>query len=67
MYEKLLASDEKCTFYTNIAKVELFNVLQTKIAPLIKRRFDYAKDQKTRRFKTTPKKFGPDTKLESKD
>ena len=67
MYEKLLASDEKCTIYTNIDKVELFNVLHSKIAPLIRRRFDYVKDQETRRFKTTPKKFGPDTKLESKD
>ena len=38
-----------------------------KIAQLIRRRFDYAKDQETRRFKTTPKKFGPDSKLESKD
>ena len=45
MYEKLLASDEKCTFYTNIDKVELFNVLHAKIAPLVRRRFDYAKDQ----------------------
>ena len=45
MYEKLLASEEKCTFYTNIDKVELFNVLHAKIAPLVRRRFDYAKDQ----------------------
>ena len=67
MYEKLLASDAKCTFYTNTDKVELFNVLHTKIAPLIRRRFDYAKHQETRQFKSTPKKFGPDTKLESKD
>ena len=67
MYEKLLASDEKCSFYTNIDKVELLNVLHSKIAPLIRRRFDYVQDQETRRFKTTPKKFGPDTKLESKD
>ena len=67
MYEKLLASEEKCTFYTNIDKVELFNVLHAKIAALIRRLFDYAKDQETRRFKTTPKKFGPDSKLESKD
>ena len=67
MYEKLLASDEKCRFYTNIDKVELFNVLHTKFAPLIRRCFDYAKDQETRQFKSTPKKFGPDTKLESKD
>ena len=36
------------------------------IAPLIRRRF-YAKDQDTRRFKTTPKMFGPDTRLEAKD
>ena len=28
MYEKLLASDEKCAFHTNTDKVELFNVLQ---------------------------------------
>ena len=67
MYEKLLTSDEKCTFYTNIDKVELFSVPHAKIARLIRRRFDYATDQETRRFKTTPKKFGPDTKLESKD
>ena len=67
MHEKLLASDEKCTFYTNIDKVELFDVLHTKIAPLIRRRSDYAKDQENRRFKTTPKKFGAHTKLESKD
>ena len=67
MYDKLLVSDEKCTFYTNIDKVQLFNVLHIKIAPLIRIRFDYAKDQETRQFKITPKKFGPDTKLESKD
>ena len=67
MYEKLRASDEKCAFHTNTDKVELFNVLHAKIAPLIKRRFDYAKDQDTRRFKTTPKRFGPDSKLESND
>ena len=42
-------------------------MLHVKTAPLIRRRFDYAKDQETRRFKTTPTKFGPDTKLESKD
>ena len=45
MYEKLLASDEKCRFYTNIDKVELFNVLHTEIAQFIRRRFDYAKDR----------------------
>ena len=67
MYEELLASDEKKTFYTNIDKVELSNVLYVKITPLIRRRFDYYKDQETRRFKITPTKFGPDTKLESKD
>ena len=67
MYEKLLASDEKCTFYTNIDKVELFSVPHTKIAQLIRRRFDYAKDQETRQFKSTPKKFGSDIKLELKD
>ena len=48
MYEKLLASDEKCAFYTNINKFELFIVLHAKTAPLIRRRFDYAKDQETR-------------------
>ena len=48
MYEKLLASDKKCAFYTNINKVELFIVLHAKTAPLIRRRFDYAKDQETR-------------------
>ena len=42
-------------------------MLHAKTAPLIRRRFDYAKDQETRRFKTTPTKFGADTKLESKD
>ena len=67
IYEKLLASDKKCTFYTNIDKVELFNALHTKIAPFIRRRFDYAKDQETRQFKSTPKKFGSDIKLELKD
>ena len=67
MYEKLLTSDEKCTFYANIDKVELFSVPHAKIAPLIRRHLDYAKDQETRRFKTKPKKIGPDTKLESKD
>ena len=40
-----------------IDKVELFNVLNAKIAPLIRRRFDYTKDQETRRFKTTLKKW----------
>ena len=48
MYEKLLASDKKCAFYTNINKVELFIVLHAKTAPLIRRRFDYVKDQETR-------------------
>ena len=67
MYEKLLVSDEKCTFYTNIDKVELFNVLHAKIAPLIRRSSNYAKDQEFRQFKSTSKKFGPDTKLKSKD
>ena len=66
VYVKLLASDEKCACYTNIDKVELFTVLHAKPAPLIRRRFDYAKDQETRRFKATSKEFGPDTKLESK-
>ena len=63
MYEKLLASDEKCAFYRNINKVELFIVLHAKTAPLIRRCFDYAKDQETRLFNTTPKKIGPDAKL----
>ena len=48
MYEKLLASDKKCAFYTNINKVELFIVLHAKTAPLFRRRFDYVKDQETR-------------------
>ena len=67
MYEKLLVSDEKCTFYTNIDKVELFNVLHAKIAPLIRRSSNYAKDQEFRQVKSTSKKFGPDTKLKAKD
>ena len=67
MYEKVLASDEKCAFYANIDKAELFNVLYAKIAPLVRRRFDYAKDQETRRFKNTRKKYWSDTKLVSKD
>ena len=29
-----------CTFYTNIDKVELLNMLHPKIVPLIRRRFD---------------------------
>ena len=62
IYEKLLASDEKCAFYTNIDKVELFSALHAKTAPLIRTRFDYTKDQEARRFKTAPKKVGPDTK-----
>ena len=57
MYEKLLKTDEKCILYTNIDKVELFNVLNAKIAPLIRRRFDNTKDKETRRFKTTLKKW----------
>ena len=57
LYEKLLTTDEKCILYTNIDKVELFNVLKAKIAPLIRRRFDNTKDQETRRFKTTLKKW----------
>ena len=57
MYEKLLTTDEKCILYTNIDKVELFNVLNAKSAPLIRRRFDKTKDQETRRFKTTLKKW----------
>ena len=48
MYEKLLASNKKCAFYTNINKVELFIVLHAKTAPLFRRRFDYVKDQETR-------------------
>ena len=44
MYEKILGSDEKCIFYTNIDERELFNVLHIKIALLIRRRFDYTKD-----------------------
>ena len=66
IYEKLLVSDEKCKFYTNIDQVDSFNVLHNMIAPLIRWRF-YAKDQDTRRFKTTPKMFGHDTRLEAKD
>ena len=42
-------------------------MLHIKITPLIRMRFDHAKDQETRQFKITPKKFGLDTKLESKD
>ena len=57
MYEKLLTTDEKCILYTNIDKVELFNVLNAKIAPLIRRRFYNTKDKETRRFKTTLKKW----------
>ena len=45
MYENFLASDEKRTFYTNIDKVELFNVLHAEIAQFIRKRFDYAKDR----------------------
>ena len=62
MYKKLLQSDEKSIFYTNIDKIEFFNLLHTKIAPLV------LIMQNTRRLdKTKPKTSGPDAKLESKD
>ena len=66
-FEKLITSDKNCLFYTNIDKIALFDLLHDKIAPLIRRRSGTSDTREHRQFKSTPKKFGPDTKLSSKD
>ena len=66
-FEKLITSDKSCLFYTNIDKIALFDLLHDKIAPLIRRRSGTSDTREHRQFKSTPKKFGPDTRLSSKD
>ena len=66
-FEKLITSDKNCLFYTNIDKIALVDLLHDKIAPLIRRRSGTSDTREHRQFKSTPKKFGPDTKLSSKD
>ena len=66
-FEKLIKSDKNCLFYTNIDKIALFDLLHEKIAPLIRRRSGTTDTREHKQFKSTPKKFGPDTKLSSKD
>ena len=66
-FEKLITSDKNCWFYTNIDKIALFDLLHDNIAPLIRRRSGASDTREHRQFKSTAKKFEPDTKLSSKD
>ena len=64
-FEKFITSDKKCLFYTNIDKTAFFDLLPEKIGPLSRRRSDTTGTRE--QFKFTPKMFGPETKLSSKD
>ena len=66
-FEKLITSHKNYFFYTNIEKIASFDLLHEKIAPLIRRRSGTTGIREHRHFKSTPKKFGPDTKLSLKD
>ena len=54
-------------FYTNIDKIAPFGLLHENIAPLIRRISGTSNTRQHRQFKSTPKKFGPDTKFSLKD
>ena len=65
--KKLITSDKNSLFCTNIDKIALFSLLHKKIAPLIRRISGTTDTREYRQFKSTPKTFGPDAKLSSKD
>ena len=54
-------------FYTNIDKIALFDLLHEKIASLIRRRSGTTDTREHKHSSPHQKKFGPDTKLSSKD
>ena len=63
--EKVITSDKNCLFYTNVDKIAFFYLLHEKIPPLIRRRSGTSDEH--RQVKPTPIKFGPDTKLSSRN
>ena len=54
-------------FFTNIDKIAPFDLLHENIAPLIRRISGTSNTRQHRQFKSTPKKFGLDTKFSLKD
>lgn len=66
---KLLKSNADVNFYTGIETISLFKKLQDFIAPFVKRRWKGMKciSTKVRKFVKSPRKFGPQRKLNSMD
>ncbi|CAH1233133.1 Hypp605 [Branchiostoma lanceolatum] len=66
-----LKDDSKVQFYTGLPNRQAFDALYTYMAPNLKKirfwRGTSALKRGIRRFISTPKKFGPDTKLSGKD
>ena len=67
-YWKKILSSRSCSFFTNIDNTELFHALHDKVAPLVRRRYEYKDEcQSIRSFQETPKRMGRERKLDSKD
>ena len=67
--EKLLRTNNDATFYTGIPTLTCYNKIHDYVSCKIKRKWRGAKKSSTkiRNFSKSPKKFGPKSKLSSKD
>ena len=67
-YWNKILSSQNCSFLTNIDNIELFHTLHDKVAPLVRRSYQYKEEsQPTRLFQGTLKKMRRKRKLDSKD
>ena len=70
IWKNILKSDTKTTFYTGLSTKAVFLSLHRFVSPFVKRRWRGAKNSfnmNRRKFRRSPKKFGPDRKLTSED
>ncbi|XP_066934270.1 uncharacterized protein [Clytia hemisphaerica] len=69
LFETLLKNNKKCLFYTNITNLELFHQLHNNVKGFVRSRFYAKKRTLANPFNKvhTPKKPGPDRKLNSVD
>ena len=67
-YLELLKTDQKCSFYTNIPQLKLFDTLHDIVKPFVRNRFHRKNVTKKSKVKyATPKKCGRQRVLDSKD
>ena len=70
IHEKLLKTDKDAIFYTGMPNLKLFNSIHNLVSNKVRRKWKGGlafKSNIVRNFKKSPKKFGPQSKLSSKD